>query len=1102
MANLIDNGAAAKRQRALLPHMVDHIASIDPDAAYGMWPVVPASYEAGFRTINYAQLANMVNGLAWWLIESLGGPGRDNEALAYVGPNDVRIPALGFATIKAGYSKEWLTIGMKISQQLFLTSPRNSAEAHRSLFGALHCRSIITPEPIPPAAHPILETVSPRHLLIPSVEELLQTVYPSYEYRKTLEEGLQDPIMIIHTSGSTGIPKPLIWTQETILRHQNASSCPAPEGVPTLESIYLGKRVLVTLPPFHGAGFGQNIFYAVPFGNTVIAPAAAAGAIVTAQGLVEALEQTPADIALLVPSVVAELAQNPELLRYCARHLELLVYIGGDLPSRSATPSRRRCRCGANGARRRDWKYIRFHPCAGMVFDKVSDNLYELVIRRREDPVSTQPTFTIRGKEGLAEYRTRDLFAPHPTVPDAWTWQARADDIVVFLNGEKTNPITMEHRIVARNPGLISGALVIGTHRFQAALLLEAAAPVRTTAEQAKFIERAWPSIEEANRVAPAHARVEKSLVLVTDPDRPLVRAGKGTLQRGASVALYEAEINALYDNADNIEEEAGGGDEEEEEEEEEEDTSGVDVVEDVGMTTRRIRNVVLKIAEWPALDDSDSLFERGMDSLQALRLTRALRRALHRRHLGLSTVYQNPTVSELAIAVTAVQDGSGKDDRDIMESLLATYRQLIQEIPVPRVLIGDTKEARPVDAILTGSTGTLGTMILRALLNRPEAVGHVFCLNRSPDGGRSAQKKKWTNLDADASMLKERVTFLRADLAQPYLGLDDATYETLRSRVGLVIHSAWPVNFNLSLSAFRPQLAGMVNLFSFAAALTHRAHVMFISSIGAVAAASSGPAPESIVGSLDAAPANGYSRSKLLAELLCDTASRHVGIPTSIARVGQVAGPVGRTGGSGSSTVMWNRSEWLPSLVISSFHLGCLPSDLGPRFSQVDWMPSDLAADTVVDLAVAGADISSPTAATEASETSGSSSGSIAQVFNLRNPHTTTWAALIPSLQDVARQHLGRALDVVPPTLWLQRLEESSQHQVADRAAETASVASNPAIKLFTFYRDGLWADGPTAEPMSVECSVKASGTLRDMPAIQVDWVRRWVKDWLSMAN
>ena len=58
-----------------------------------------------------------------------------------------------------------------------------------------------------------------------------------------------------HTSGSTGIPKPLIWTQETGFRHHQSSACPAPTGISSLESLYLGKRVLVTVPPFHVRSF-------------------------------------------------------------------------------------------------------------------------------------------------------------------------------------------------------------------------------------------------------------------------------------------------------------------------------------------------------------------------------------------------------------------------------------------------------------------------------------------------------------------------------------------------------------------------------------------------------------------------------------------------------------------------------------------------------------------------------------------------------------------------------------------------------------------------------------------------------------------------------
>ena len=86
-----------------MPHMVDRLARGKPDGVYGMWPVAAASYEAGFRTVTYAQFPNVVNGLAWWITDQLG-PGWDNEVIAYLGPNDLRLTALVLSAVKAGYT--------------------------------------------------------------------------------------------------------------------------------------------------------------------------------------------------------------------------------------------------------------------------------------------------------------------------------------------------------------------------------------------------------------------------------------------------------------------------------------------------------------------------------------------------------------------------------------------------------------------------------------------------------------------------------------------------------------------------------------------------------------------------------------------------------------------------------------------------------------------------------------------------------------------------------------------------------------------------------------------------------------------------------------
>lgn len=142
------------------------------------------------------------------------------------------------------------------------------------------------------------------------------------------------------------------------------------------------------------------------------------------------------------------------MLEYCAAHLETILYIGGDLPQdigdRVAAKVYLRCLWGATETgivpqllppeihpsqqlSRSLWRYVRFHPCVGAVFDKVTDGVYELVIRREQALHDTQPCFTIPGIQGLDEYRTKDLFEPHPSIPDLWCWRARSDDIIVFL---------------------------------------------------------------------------------------------------------------------------------------------------------------------------------------------------------------------------------------------------------------------------------------------------------------------------------------------------------------------------------------------------------------------------------------------------------------------------------------------------------------------------------------------------------------------------------------------------------------------------------------------------------------------------------------------
>jgi acyl-coenzyme A synthetase/AMP-(fatty) acid ligase len=256
------------------------------------------------------------------------------------------------------------------------------------------------------------------------------------------------------------------------------------------------------------------------------------------------LKQTTADAALVSPPICAELAKDPELLEFVASRIETIIYSGGDVPAGFGNPIGSKLQFlniygssemgnppllrAAGPFPRMDWKYIHLHPSLGFEFESVGDdNLFELCQARHPDKEKYQPLFKLYPE--LDFFRTGDLFSPHPSKPHLWTHRGRADDIIVFLTGEKTNPISMEDHI-AGHPE-VKAALVAGAQKFQAALLIEPVAEKSLTAEErAQLIERVWPTIQEANKVCPAHAKISKSHILITDPEKPMARAGKGTV--------------------------------------------------------------------------------------------------------------------------------------------------------------------------------------------------------------------------------------------------------------------------------------------------------------------------------------------------------------------------------------------------------------------------------------------------------------------------------------------------------------------------------------------------------------------------------------------
>ncbi|GAB7332229.1 hypothetical protein MBLNU13_g04083t1 [Cladosporium sp. NU13] len=363
----------------------------------------------------------------------------------------------------------------------------------------------------------------------------------------------------------------------------------------------------------------------------------------------------------------------------------------------------------------------------------------------------------------------------------------------------------------------------------------------------------------------------------------------------------------------------------------------------------------------------------------------------------------------------------------------------------------------------LTGSTGSLGSYILDRLV-RSKRVKRVICLNRAGSGA-----ERQTALHDSRGLIKDfsKVWFIETDLAKDELGLTESVYQELTSKTTHIIHNAWPVDFNLSLSAFEPQLAGCLHLLKLATKMPNLRNLAFVSSIGVASdwtKRRSTEVPESKIEDLSVAGEMGYSQSKLLAELIFAHGCDKLKVPVSICRVGQIAGPVLSPKG------MWSPREWFPSMLLTCKHLGKIPMGLG-ALDCMDWIPVDMLADALTEA------LSLNTSPERTGKT---------RYMHFVNPKKAYWsnmALAISSKLDPARK-----LEVVTFTDWLDSLAQASE--------KLAEINDIPAIKLIDFLR-GIAHDSRERSSFSTKCTECLSPTLRKVLPVSIEWMELWLNQW-----
>lgn len=116
---------------------------------------------------------------------------------------------------------------------------------------------ITTLQQLESSAYSISTAIAPEVADLFSIGEGKAEAEPSdhYPYNRTWDEACNDPCLIVHTSGSTGMPKVVYYTQRMLANPVTQSRLPPIEGrIPMLQE-WRGQRILTTVPPFHVSRF-------------------------------------------------------------------------------------------------------------------------------------------------------------------------------------------------------------------------------------------------------------------------------------------------------------------------------------------------------------------------------------------------------------------------------------------------------------------------------------------------------------------------------------------------------------------------------------------------------------------------------------------------------------------------------------------------------------------------------------------------------------------------------------------------------------------------------------------------------------------------------
>lgn len=772
---------------------------------------------------------------------------------------------------------------------------------------------------------------------------------PSFDPALRLAPISPDHSMIIfHSSGSTGLPKPIyhihrFWT----------FSLEAAQGTDV--------AAYTTTPLYHGGmsdflrslQAGSSIFFHPITGvaNTLSVEHILAGY----EACQVVSNKCQIRYFLSVPFVLEMLSKSEQALTWLAK-MDLVSTGGAPLPEQVGSAlvdagvhlvSRLgSSECGFLMSSFRDfavdkeWSWLRIDDSLAQDWiefreDKDNAGLFELIVTGK------WPAKLLSNASGNA-FSTQDLYSRHPQHPTWYRYATRVDDTLVLLNGKKFAAGLIETKL--RLNSAVEDAVVFGSNRALVGAIVipptEVQDTVTTAGDKYTYLQKLAPHLRELNSSLPSHAKLTPELIIVADRELndSIPRSSKGTLQRGHAYR----QLNDLFDGLYRDYEEGA--------------IEGFPKKARLEGTSLRatLSHLVASALGIKDIQPTLDFYRAGMDSISAVRIKAGVHQNVdlgtdpegHGRKLSTSDVYENPNVEALAAFIERTRKGTDASQpasaSKQMTAMVSKYAELLPNFKRRAT----TSPHHSHSVILTGATGALGAHLLD-ILSKDRSIDRVICLVRATSDRKAAERVRGS---LAARKLRcagwDRVACFAAELSRDEgamdgrMGLSRQFWDTIGAASQLsVIHAAWTVNFALSLSSFEADnIRGLCNLLSLSLQEGVTSFI-FCSSLASVLGSSAEAIREEASPDPMTAGSIGYSQSKWVAEALCSSCDPEVGM--KVARIGQLC--------SDTQNGVWNETEAWPLLIRTGTRneIGVLPHIKQP----VDWLPVDVAAQTLVEV-------------------------------------------------------------------------------------------------------------------------------------------------------